>query len=666
MKIAKWLVGVVAVLLGGVYIVAFTSLGNGIVAPIVEKKMQQNLHLNAQLQTFSLSTSEIKIVLALTPKNTLSIQGSYSPFSQSVDLSYDLTFSDLKELQPLTQTQLQGALLTDGKIKGDMKFLTVDGKSDLAHSDTTYHVELTDLNPTSIVAKLHHIDLQTLLAMIGQKRYATATIDIDANFKNITPHQLDGDVLLQTSKGALNPKVMKEDFNISIPSTSFAMNLSAQLKGDDITYKYLLKSNLAKISSRGNITPQPLHVSLKYGLDIQELAVFKPMTGTDLRGGFKLSGTAKGDKQKMVIDAKSDIAASLTTAHITLKAFQPSEVTAQVRHLKVQKLLYMIKQPHYTDANIDVDAKLTNLDPQNLQGEVVTKIMNGKLDSNYLTRAYKFKHPMPTTTYNGIINTVLNKGAITSQIDFNSNLANLDIEKARYVLADASLTSDYKVKVPNLDRLYFVSDRHLRGGITAHGKITKAKDLDLTMLSDIANGKLDAKLHNDDFTAHLNDMDTLKVLNILLYPEVFDAKVDADVKYNLATSKGVVDAKLKEGKFTKNAALDLTKQYAKIDLYKQIFSGIANAKVNKEHVNASLDLKSNASSISTKNTKLNTKTHSINSKIKIVANNNPAIYVTLQGDLNRPKVNVDVNAIIKHEAQKVINKEVNKFLRKLF
>ena len=666
MKILKWLVGFVVVTVVVVYVVAFTPFGNGIVAPVIEKKIQEQTHTEAKLQTFRLSMSEIEIVLALTPKNIITLKGSYALFSQSFNINYDVALNNLQTLQPLTQTPLSGVFLTDGIVKGDMAFLTIDGKSDVAKSDTIYHIELTELNPTSIIAKLHHLDLQTLLVMVGQKRYASATINIDANFKNITPHQLDGDVLLKTSKGLLNAQVMKKDFGITIPRTLFAMNLDANLRGDDITYKYFLESNLAKISSSGTLTPEPLKVALKYGVDVKELAVLKPITGADIRGNVKLSGQVQGDREKMVIDAKSDVASSLTTAHITLKELQPASIEARVKHLKVEKLLYMLKQPHYTDAKIDVDAKLDNLDPDNLSGKIVTHILAGKLDRNYLTKTYKFKHLMPVTTYNGVINTLIAKGVVDSQVDFNSNLVNLDVTQAQYRLKDGVFSSDYKVDIPSLDRFYFVSDRHLRGGIVAHGELTKAKDLDFTLLSNIAAGKLGVKLHNDDLKAKLSDMDTLKVLNILIYPEVFDAKVDADVTYNLANSKGVALAKLKDGKFTNNVALDLTKQYAKIDLYKQRFSGDAKADILKENIVAQLDLKSNTSSISTHNTKLNTKIQTIDSKVKIVANNNPAIYVTLKGKTANPKVSVDASAIVKDEAKKVINKEVNKLFKKFF
>lgn len=666
MKFLKYFTGLIIVLLIAVYVLAFTSFGNGIVSPILEKKIQEQTHMDAKLQTFQLSMSDFKIVLVLTSKNIITAQGTYSLFSQNFQVAYDIALKNLSALEPLTQTPLSGALLTHGDVKGDMHFVTIDGVSDIAKSDTNYHVELTEFNPSSIIAKVNHLDLQTLLAMVGQKRYASAIVNLDANFKNITPHKLDGNVVLTTSKGVLNSKVLKHDFNITVPTTRFAMNLDAKLKGDDVTYKYFLQSNLAKISSSGTLTPQPLKVDLFYGVDVKELALLKPISGADIRGSVKLSGTVKGDKKQMNIDAVSNIASSYTKAHITLQELQPSMVVAKVKHLKVQKLLYMVKQPHYTDADIDVEAKLTNLDPKNLQGHIITHILKGKLDSAYLTKAYKFKHPMPVTRYNGVINTTIEKSVVTSQVDFNSNLVDLDIAQARFVIADSSLASDYKVNVPSLDRLYFVSDRHLRGGIVAHGDVKKAKDLDLTLLSKIAGGKLDVKLHNDDLKANLANMDTLKVLNILIYPEVFDAKVDADVKYNLASSKGVATANLKEGKFTKNVALDLTKQYAKIDLYKQHFNGDAKADIAKENIVAQLNLKSNTSSISTQNTRINTKAQTIDSKIKIIANNNPAIYVTLRGNVSQPKVAVDASSIIKHEAKKAINKEVNKLFKKLF
>lgn len=666
MKFLKWFGGGMVVLLAGIYVLAFTSLGNSIVAPIVEKKIQETTQLDAKLQTFSLRLSSIDVVLYLDPDNSVAIKGGYSLFTQSFDLNYAVALKKLSSLEKVAQAKLSGEFSTTGTIKGDTHFLTIEGKSDLAKSTTVYHVELNEFNPTSIIAKIENADLSTLLSMAGQKQYASAKIDLDMNFKNIKPHQLDGDVQLLTTNGKLNTAVMKKDFAINMPQTDFKMKLDAKLLKDDLIYTYLFNSNLANISSKGRVVPEPLELDLKYALNIEELAVLKPITNADIRGTLRLSGTAKGSQEKLLVDAKTDIADSNTKVSGILKEFKPASVVASIKHLKLQKLLYMIKQPHYADANFDMDAKLTSLDVKNLQGTITTKITEGVLDSKYLTKTYEFKSMMPLTIFNAATLTKLEKTLIDTQIDFNSNLADLDISSAKFDLQDSSIKSDYKAKVHDLNRLFFVTQRVLKGSIVASGDLKYGKDLDFTLVSNIAGGKLDAKLHNDDFSAKLANMQTLEVLDMLIYPKIFSSKIDADLKYNLAQASGTFVGKVKDGKFTSNQILDLTKQYAKIDLYKQGFTGDIKADIKKELITALLDLKSNTSSIYTKDTKLNSKTKQIDSNIKIIANNNPPIYVKLQGLVEAPKIKVDASAIVKDEAKKVINKEVNKLFKKLF
>ncbi|MCD6190026.1 MAG: hypothetical protein J7K14_00615 [Sulfurimonas sp.] len=665
MKYLAWFGGVLITILAAVYIVAFTPFGNGLLKPTIESKIQQQTKLESKLTTFSLNMSEFEIVLELSKNNNISIKGTYSLFSQAFDMTYSVEVKALQELKSLTNAQLKGRVFTNGTIRGDAAFITIDGVSDIAKSDTSYHIELTEFNPTSIIAKVKKANLLSLLELGGQKPYASADIDLDVNFKNITPHALDGDILLQTHKGKIDTKLMKSDFDVVIPRTAFNMNLDAKLKGDDVNYVYKLNSNLAKITSSGTITPQPLTLDVKYGLNIEELAVLKPITNADVRGAFKLNGTAKGTKDNLKVNGKSDVASSETAFNITLKDFKPATVNATVKHLKLQKLLYMVKQPHYTDGNLFLDIDISDARADTLKGLVVSRVENGLLDSKYMSKTYEFKSKMPKTTFNMKTTTKLNGSVADTKVDFNSNLVTLDVKQARFNMKDGSIATDYLVNVKSLERLFFVSQRHLRGGISVNGEFKKAKDLDLTIHSKIAGGKIDATLHNDDFHTDLKSIQTLDALHILMYPEVFKSTLVGTLDYNLAKEKGVMKADLVDGKFTKNQMLTLIKQYAHTDLYKERFKGNVKADIKKENIVASLDLKSNRSSIKTKNTKLNSKTKKINSKIDINANGNP-IVITLTGNVTSPKVKIDAEKLIKKEAEKAITKELNNFFKKLF
>ena len=665
MKYLGWFFGVVMTVFVAVYTLVFTQFGNDLLKPTIESKIKEQTKLDSKLKTFSLTMSSFEIFLELNANNTILVKGNYSLFSQSFDVAYRAKLEELRTLKPLTQTQLQSSFHTDGTVVGDMKFIKVDGKSDVASSATDYHVVLTDFNPTSIIAKIDSADLKALLHMVNQKAYASGDVNLNVNFKNITPHKLDGNVKLQTLQGQLNTQVMKKDFNITIPSTAFNMNLDATLKGDDVDYEYMLNSNLAKITSAGKVVPEPLKVDLTYGVNVQELALLKPMTGADVRGSLKLNGGVKANKEKMEISGKTDFAESDTTFSALLKNFEPVSVKANVKDLKLQKALYMIKQPHYADALFSLDVDVSDARTGSLSGMVKSKITNGLLDSKYMTKAYEFKTTMPNTTFNANTITTLNKNIVDTKVEFHSSLADFDVKRARFDTTDASLTSDFIVKVPNLDKLFFATDRRLKGSIVANGELKKAKDLDFVIHSDVAGGKLDAKLHNDDFHADLTALQTLDILEILIYPEMFKSSLDGKLDYNLLKESGAFNGKLSDGKFMQNKVLDLTKQYAHTDLYKETFKGDVNAKINQENILASLELLSNTSSIKTTDTKLNSKTQQIDSKIEILANKNP-ITVTLKGDVNSPKVAIKADELMKKEATKAVKKELNKLLKRFF
>ena len=492
MKYLFWFTGVLLTLVVAVYVMTFTSLGNNIVRSIVEKKIKEQTKLDSRLTTFTLSMSDFSIVLEIDRYNILLLNGNYSLFSQSFDIAYRVRVNRLDSLNALTNAPLRGKFHTQGTVKGDMDFIEVNGISDLADSDTMYHIELANL-----------------------------------------------------------------------------------------------------------------------------------------------------------------------------KEFSLASVKASVKNLNLSKVLYMLKQPHYADAIFSLDVDITDARSGKLKGVVKSSVKKGLIDSTYMTKAYRFRSKMPRTRFTMETLSRLDGDVVDTKLKLNSTLASFDIKRARFNIADASLVSDYVAKIPNLDKLFFVTDTHMKGAMEVDGELRSAKDLDLTIHSKIAGGVMDAKLHNDDFHADLKSVQTLDVLHMLIYPEIFKSTLNGKVDYNLATSKGTFSGHLVDGKFTKNQMLNLVKKYGKVDLYREKFKGDISAKINKEKILASLDLKSRTASIKTINTKLNTLTQKIDSKVTIKTKKYP-LTVTLKGDVISPKVGIDAKALLESETGKKIQKEVEKKVTKLF
>ncbi|MEA1918558.1 MAG: hypothetical protein U9N52_01855 [Campylobacterota bacterium] len=840
----KWLYGILTLLVlivALVYTLAFTSIGNGILAPIVEKKINESLHVKSKLETFELDSSAFNIILALTPKNKITVVGNYGLFSQSFNISYRLRLNNLEALKPLTKERLYGKFHTEGTVIGDLAKIDIKGSSDIASSQTRYDVTLTDFNPSSIKAIINGAKTEELLALVGKAPYAISTLHVNADMSSVDPQNLQGDLNIALKDGHIDAALMQRDFNLTLPKTRFTLTQKAELRGQDINYNTLFESNLAKILSSGVVSPQPLKTDLSYEINFEELALLQPITNAPLRGPFSTKGSVKGDEALMKVLGSSDIAQSKTAYDIELKALKPSKVLATIKDAKLEKLLYMGGQNAYATAMLNADVKLENLDPKNLQGiaklslkegqinpklmkrdfnvtlpqtafvfesstqlkgkdvaydiflnsnlaeirsqgelqpetmamdlnyqlniemlellkpitnaplrgafnlkgtakgdkkslhvkgssdvansdtrfkaeliefkpktlnatiknlklakllymleqphylqegilnttvaikdasseqldgTVSTRITKGLIDAKATAKAFEFK-PMPRITFDAQTDSVLKGTTVTTKLDVNSNIMTIDVASATFDLKDSSIKSDYVMKLLDLSKLYFVTEQEMIGDIAFNGEFKKDKDLDFTAHSKTLDGTIDAHLHNDDFTAELKNLQTLKALHMVLYPEIFKSSLNGTLKYNLALKKGSLDSKLSNGQFTQNEMGDLLKQYAQYDLYAERFETTLKSDITSKRIISNVMMKGGTVSISDKKMLLAVKSKQIKSDLNVVINNNP-VTIKLRGNVKKPDVKIDANELIQREAGKAIEKELGNLLKGLF
>lgn len=669
MRYLFWFVASLVFLVAMIYAVAFTPIGNSLVKPIIENRVSKEIRMQSKLTTFALSVKSVEAVLEIEGGNSIKIGGEYSLFSQSFDLFYEVGFKHLESLEHFAQMPLRGAFFTNGSIKGDLSLMKIEGKTDLAEGGTLYFVELQDLQPTSIIAKMKNAKLASLLYLAGKNPYVSAEIDLDINLKSITPHAMDGTINLKSKNGSINPQFMKSDFNVTVAKTSFSIDLDAKLKGDDVDYRCDLSSNLFKINSSGKVALEPLRMDVAYVLDIQNLEALKPVTNVDIRGDFKLQGAAKGNKESLVLKGESDLASSKTTFEVSFKDFIPLSLQAKIQDLKIEKLLYMLKQPHYTDGLLSVDAEIKDARADTLEGKVTAKITKGEVDANYMSKAYSFKSPMPSTVYELLSTTILSGSVANSNIELNSNIAKVNAKEMIYDIKEGSLKSDYSATIFDLGKLFFITNQKMQGSLSANGELSKAKDLDVTLFSNIAEGTIEAKLHNSELKADIKGARAEKIASMLMYPKILEANLSVKLLYDLAQSKGEAISQIEGAKFMQNQTFDLIKQFVKFDLYRELFRGSANAKIDRDSIVAALDLTSKEAAIKTDHAKINTKENIIDSDVMLRIKKDE-LHAKLTGDINSPKVTIDLEKFMKtqagQEVQEKINKEADRLFKKLF
>ena len=66
MKIILWLLGLVVTLVIGLYVIVFTPIGNAVLSPMLETKIQEQTKLDSKLRTFDHTLMTYKLTIMKT------------------------------------------------------------------------------------------------------------------------------------------------------------------------------------------------------------------------------------------------------------------------------------------------------------------------------------------------------------------------------------------------------------------------------------------------------------------------------------------------------------------------------------------------------------------------------------------------------------------------
>ncbi|MFP4333302.1 MAG: hypothetical protein ACLFQJ_08370, partial [Campylobacterales bacterium] len=544
--------------------------------------------------------------------------------------------------------------------------LVVDGKSDIASSSTTYDITVKNKQPAKAVVSIKDLKLEELLALLGKPAYASAIVNLESDIDILAAENMSGYANININKGTISQSIMKRDFNVTIPATTFTSDAEIKLNGDRALIDYNLLSNLAKVYIKGSALPFSSYIDLDYNIDVEKLEAFKPITNAPLRGALSLKGKAVGDDKSMDITSSGILAKGDKNIKANLKEFKPASLDATIKDLDIAALLYMVEQPHYSDGKIDIDAKLSSLEMGKLAGTIKTDIKSGSVDRDVLQKQFEFEHRPPVITYKGHVDTTLSGDEVISKVDVDSNIANLQTKKSVFKISNGSIKSDYRALIKDFGALYFAIGHKLRGSSTIIGDIDKnPTNTKVTAHTKMLDGVMDFKLDQNKLNATITDVETLKLLHMAYYPEVFTSKINLNLNYNVETKKGELYNKLDQGRYVQNHMTELIAKFTGFDLTKQMLKYNLRTNIDGENTVTKLDMDSNNAKINTDSAKLNTETKAIDIPLDLEILGNKLSF-RIHGTTNNPKYDFDFGKIIqdraKEEGKKAIQKELDKQL----
>lgn len=660
-KVLFWFVGIVLAFLIIVFTLLFTQLGNNILKPIVQSQISKYAQLPLKVEKFSLRLSSLHLLISQKDHIQANLKVDFSLFSQEFQGYFNLNTQNLHQLHNLFSVQLNRGFQISSTFQGKLQDFIFEVMSDIANSRTHIKARIKNFGLEEAQAQGQNLEINKL--PITQASYMVGRLNFQANIKKETNNKLQGKILAELQGGEINEKLIKKDFKFNIPKTNFSLLIKADIKNNTIENNFEFFSNIGSIATKGTIEIANLTINNNYQVALSNLSTLAPILKIALRGTFKTNGTIKSDPKNpntLIVKGNTNIADSSSIYQVTLENFSLKQVNIESKNLAIHKILWMLHLPEYIDAQANLKLQANDFDKAfSLDAKAN---INGKTQNKPIETAFNID--MPDKTFGLKMKAHAQGGVGKFDIDFDGPLASLNIKQADFNITKLSTQGNYNLTLPDLKQFEFITGKKLQGALELNGKFEYGKNLYLDFASRSLGGLLKGKLENNDFSAHLNKLNSKKIFYLLQIPEILDALVEGNMDYNLQKDTGNVSFLLENGKIIPNQLTQAFKQYTKFDIAKEVFEIIRfDSSIKKWIIDGKLDMESDDVKIISDYLKVDLPKNKIDTKIKLSLKSD-FIYAILSGNLNSPKTQIDATHLIKSQAINAVSKSTDKAVEK--
>ena len=387
----------------------------------------------------------------------------------------------------------------------------------------------------------------------------------------------------KVNSGQSDVKLKVEEFTLTLKNLNFDASINDN----------------SKINISGDLSLFKKSVDLKYDIKITELSTLKNLTKQEFKGPLVTSGIFTGNDQEAIIQGVSDIAQSQTKYYFNLEDFEPKNINIQVKNAKIEDLLVLLNKPLYAKGDLNVLADIKNASLSKLDGMIVAKVSNGKVNNEVINSEFKQGFES-TINFQSDINAILTPNKAEVKSNLISALGEIYMNKTTIDLSANSVKSDYKIDIKNLAKLEGVISKKLNGQFITNGSF-KAFDetIQIEGNSDIFEGItkyngefVNSKASNIKFSIENAKLEKfLQVLNEPIYT-TGDLNIEGDIKNaDLNKLEGSIISKIDNGSIVNEVANVVFKQDLKEKLNYNLevdTSLVPNQAVSKAYVETTM------------------------------------------------------------------------------
>lgn len=593
MKFLAWVCGILLVLVVALYCVLFSSFGNSVLKPFVEKIASEKIGMEFRLEKFELGFSSFDILAIINGELGVESKGKYSLFSSQFDLNYNT--------QAKSFNGMQIDLSLKGEALGSFDNFVANGSGSLAGSSIRFASRIKDYAPLELKLDAKALDLAALSMIALKKAYITGKLSAVADIAG-----QEGTAKLNSAKIIIT-KEAQNDFGISLPA-NFALSLNSDIKllGKQVAATTRLKSALANLSAKNtSYNFENGEITSDFNVDIANLAALEPIIKQKLNGSIKVAGNTKIANGAMeFLDAKinglgGEILASL----------KDNELNANIKNLKLAQALSLAGLAPLANSDISGTAKITNLnDTKKIKGSANLTLSNGVLNHKQMNAL------LGSDLSSDVSFNAQNKLEIASgTLNFDSVLNSPVIEnlgaKGSYTLANGDAKINLAGKIADLGAIFgsgAKSPVNIKANVGLKAGELSDGDIDIKGFG----GEIIAKVKGKALNANIKNIKAEQVLAMTTFGSLFNGEVNAELSLDglnlqnlngrgeLSVKNGVFNAaamsKLLEAKFPENVKFSLNFKPTFTNSVAYFSSNFASDIANISKFDGSYNLQKNA------------------------------------------------------------------------
>lgn len=327
------------------------------------------------------------------------------------------------------------------------------------------------------------------------------------------------------------------------------------------------------------------------------------------------------------------------------------DVVTHFENIHTLKLFTLLGQPTFPSGKATITATFDYFDADTQKGK-------GHLDYQLTKGRYK-NLPLSLDAKFDIHNKDI---LFTSTAKLST--ANINITKGNYNLETNTSQAFYTITTKNLAPLKPLIGAYI-GAFTSSGELQYNKDFQIRGLSNSFGGMIDYLYKKDMLYVDLEKVSLKRFMGLFPYPRMLDAQVNGNINYDYKEEKLLVRTDLNNTRFLNSDLVETVFQKSGVNMLKEVFPySTLRASYQNDIVLGDIVLKNKQSHFYFTNVKMDEKHNTVNAYFDLKMQGQE-FSGKVYGSLKHPKVNLNMQKLIRYQMDKQLDTYMGKGNRKL-